>query len=320
MEKTNFYVEKINEKFNTRFICDQDINWDYISSMVRDWEDLMAYSNYLNWDIVSMSGEIWWILSYSDSCGNGSNIRYLSYFKDKINWDLFFKYTEAPLEEVVYVDPSFFEEYVNWNVVFKYQRDICSDSDDFRRNLLNVAGEKADWKIISRYQNLGDKFIINNIKKLDLELVLKYQILSVDVISKLKSLGLIGDKEIKIILQNQPFFEISDKEISKLLKIKEKDVIEGMKNNALRHAELIGEGKSNGELLIIRNLFLDYDDRVPSHDDLLGINGDKKRSKGDSKTKLFFTIGDENKEYKIAPDLAYVHELLTTETIYPIED
>lgn len=315
MEKTNFYVERINKKFNTRFVCDQDINWDYISSIIEEGADLMAYSNYLNWNIVSKSGKLWWIVSYSASGVNkDDNIQYLNYFKDKINWGLFFKYTEAPLEEAVFVDPSFFEKYVDWNVVFKYQRHICSDNNSLRRNLIKVAGEKVDWKIISRYQDLGDKFIINNIKKLDLELVLKYQILSMDVISELISLGLIGDKEIKIILQNQPFFGISDKEISKLLKIKEENVVEGMKNNALRHAELVDDGGSNGELQVIRNLILDYSDRVPSHDDLLEINGDEKESKG-SRTKLFFTIGNKDEEYRIAPSSAYVIDLLTTETI-----
>lgn len=318
MEKTNFYAERINEKFNTRFVCDQDINWDYISSVIKDGADLMAYSDYLNWDIVSKSGRLWWIVSYYASfyVSNDKNndMRYLNYFKDKINWDLFFKYTEAPLEDVMYLDPEFFEKYVNWDIVFKYQRHICDD--DSRECLIDLAGEKADWKIISRYQNLDDRFILNNIEKLDLELILKYQILSTDVISELKSLDLIGDKEIKIILQNQPFFEISDKEISDLLGIKEEEVIEGMKENALRHVELIEDKCDNGNM-IIKGLRLECEDRVPNFDDLLEVNREEHDSSKD-RTKLFFTVDKNKGRSMFSPHSIKLFDLLTTESFYPI--
>lgn len=304
MEKTNFYVEKINEKFNTRFVCDQDINWDYISSMVEVPADLLAYSNYLNWDIVSMSGKIWWILSFYERGIERGGINYLNYFKDKINWDLFFKYTNAPLWDVIEVDPSFFEKYVNWDIVFKYQKYICG-YDWSQEELIEIAGEKANWSIISRYQNMTDEFIIKYIKKLDLDLVLKYQILSTDVISELKSLGLIGENEINIILQNQPFFGISDKEISGLLEIEESEVVKGMKDNVLRHANIIED--EDEKRLILSDIVLDHSDRIPSFEDLLDIRG----KEWNRRTNLFFKI----KKDKPGSIRVLVDQLLTTETV-----
>ena len=141
-------INKIYKKFNNTNILNKLLIYQNL-----DYDFLNTYNNILDWNYVSIYQML--------------NNQIYKKFINKLNWQYISKHQELNIDLI-----RQYQHLLYWPDIFRYQKLNMKYILEFKRYL----DEDIDnYKIISKFQQLDLEFIEENIDKLDLNIICKYQ-------------------------------------------------------------------------------------------------------------------------------------------------